>query len=31
LLHINLDRFKLLNDSLGHDVADQLLQNGATV
>ncbi|MBU6958291.1 EAL domain-containing protein [Pseudomonas sp. CVAP len=26
LLHINLDRFKLLNDSLGHEVADQMLQ-----
>jgi len=26
LLHINLDRFKLLNDSRGHEVADQLLK-----
>src|SRR5471032_1019848 len=26
LLHINLDRFKLLNDSLGHEVADEMLQ-----
>ncbi|WP_223544781.1 EAL domain-containing protein [Pseudomonas sp. A-B-19] len=29
LLHINLDRFKQLNDSLGHEVADQMLQKMA--
>jgi len=29
LLHIDLDRFKLLNDSLGHEMADHLLKQMA--
>ena len=29
LLHIDLDRFKLLNDSLGHELADRLLKTMA--
>ncbi|WP_050990387.1 GGDEF and EAL domain-containing protein [Pseudomonas sp. M47T1] len=29
LLHINLDRFKLLNETLGHEAADQLLKQMA--
>ena len=29
LLHINLDRFKLLNDNLGHEMADHVLQKMA--
>ena len=29
LLHINLDRFKLLNDNFGHELADHVLQKMA--
>ncbi|WP_369988816.1 putative bifunctional diguanylate cyclase/phosphodiesterase [Pseudomonas xanthosomatis] len=29
LLHVDLDRFKLLNESLGHELADQLLKKMA--
>ncbi|WP_248918054.1 EAL domain-containing protein [Pseudomonas entomophila] len=29
LLHVDLDRFKLLNESLGHDLADELLKKMA--